>query len=64
VSHKVPVDPSCQYSGSFPTIESVDDKISFVGGINKPKLIKATLSPSPRNKQICYSIPARVSTEQ
>lgn len=40
VSSVVPIRPDCRYAGSFPHIKGVGDSISFVGGINQPKLIQ------------------------
>ncbi len=39
VSVSVPVNPSCRYEG-LPTFSHFGNTISFVGGINKPKLVQ------------------------
>lgn len=42
VSKELPVDLSCRYEG-LPHVASFGDTINFVGGINKPKLVRSCL---------------------
>ena len=39
VSVSIPVDSSCKYEG-LPTFNQFGDTITFVGGINRPKLVQ------------------------
>ena len=56
VSVGLPVNPGGDYSaGSFPHIQSVSDSISFVGGVNKPKLIKVFDSHGLEHKELVKS---------
>ena len=51
VSAPVEVDPSCCYS-DLPYFTHFGDSISFVGGINKPKLIQCFDSAGQCHRQL------------
>lgn len=50
-SVSLPVDPSCRYEG-FPYFVGFGERVQFVGGINKPKLVIATDSEGRQHKQL------------
>ena len=62
VSAPVEVDPSCRYA-HLPLFSHFGDSISFVGGINKPKLIQCFDSAGHCHRQLvsplspCHSSP-------
>lgn len=51
VSAPVEVDPSCRYA-DLPHFSHFGDSISFVGGINKPKLIQCFDSAGHCHRQL------------
>ena len=51
VSAPVEVDPSCRYD-NLPYFTHFGDSISFVGGINKPKLIQCFDSTGRCHRQL------------
>ena len=51
VSAPVEVDPSCRYD-SLPHFTHFGDSISFVGGVNKPKLIQCFDSAGRCHRQL------------
>mmetsp|Transcript_4049 Transcript_4049/g.11433 ORF Transcript_4049/g.11433 Transcript_4049/m.11433 type:complete len:1027 (+) Transcript_4049:606-3686(+) len=55
ISFSVPLRPDKQYVGTFPHIESVSEHISFVGGINMPKLIKVYDSNRAEHRELVKS---------
>lgn len=55
VSKEVEIDASCQYD-NIATLMSFGDSMSFVGGINKPKLVRSLLQqvmPTGNTEEIC-----------
>lgn len=50
VSKSVAVDPSCRYDG-LPGLANFEDAISFVGGINKPKLVSRSQRACPQERE-------------
>ena len=52
----LPVDPKCKYPpGSFPYFSHFEEKISLVGGINEPKLLRCVGSDGRIYKQLAKS---------
>lgn len=56
VSAPVDVDPSCRYD-NLPHFSHFGDSISFVGGINKPKLIQCFDSVGHCHRQLVGYLP-------
>ena len=51
-SAHIPVDPSCRYERVPHLAGLTGERASFVGGINKPKLVEAADSAGGRHRQL------------